>query len=200
MTAIVGALVLAAGYSRRFGSQKLSAKLNPKSSITIYEETINQLTTAHPAISKIIAIIQGGASSELALTNATTIKFPSDKIGLGESIAFGTQYISSWDGCLICLADMPFVRPETYRKIASQVTKTNIVVPKFNGIIGNPIAFGRAHFPILEKLQGDEGARKVLKNYRRVTIEIETNDPGVLYDIDTPNDLISAVRNVVDLE
>lgn len=200
MTAFVGALVLAAGHSRRFGGQKLTAPIDSKKSTTIYEETINQLTNAHPEISEIIAVIQNGTSPKLSLTKATTIEYLSDEIGMGESIAFGTQYISSWDGCLICLADMPFVKPETYKAIASRVTATNIVVPKFNGIVGNPIAFGKTHFQILKELKGDEGARKVLKNYQNLTIEIETNDPGVLYDIDTPNDLLHAAKRFGGIE
>ena len=200
MTAFVGALVLAAGYSRRFGGQKLTAKIDSKKSTTIYEETIKQLTNAHPEISEIIAVIQNGIPRKLPSTKATTIEYLSDEIGMGESIAFGIQYISSWDGCLICLADMPFVKSETYKAIASRVTATNIVVPKFNGIVGNPIAFGKTHFQILKELKGDEGARKVLKNYQNLTVEIETNDPGVLYDIDTPNDLLHAASRFGDIE
>tara|TARA_B100001059_G_scaffold232553_1_gene270646 strand:- start:3782 stop:4384 length:603 start_codon:yes stop_codon:yes gene_type:complete len=200
MTAVVGALVLAAGYSRRFEGQKLTATINKKNPITVYEETINQLANAYPEISHIIAIIQKGAPSKLPLTKATTIEYPSDQIGIGESIAFGSQYISSWEGCLICLADMPFIRTETYKAIASRVTATNIVIPKFNGIVGNPIAFGKDHFQVLNELKGDEGARKVLKNHQNLTLEVETNDPGVLYDIDTPNDLLNAERRFAGLE
>ena len=199
MTAFVGALVLAAGHSRRFGSQKLTATINNKKPTTVYEQTIKQLTNAYPEISKIIAVIQNRTSPQLPLTKATTIEYPFDQIGIGESISFGSQYISSWDGCLICLADMPFIRTETYKAIASRVTATNIVIPKFNGIVGNPIAFGKAHFQILENLKGDEGARKVLKNHQNLIIEIETNDPGVLHDIDTPQDIQDAARQFTNL-
>ncbi|MDG2119058.1 MAG: NTP transferase domain-containing protein, partial [Gammaproteobacteria bacterium] len=100
----------------------------------------------------------------------------------------------------ICLADMPFIRTETYKAIASRVTATNIVIPKFNGIAGNPIAFGKDHFQVLNELKGDEGARKVLKNHQNLILEVETNDPGVLYDIDTPNDLLNAERRFAGLE
>jgi molybdenum cofactor cytidylyltransferase len=58
----------------------------------------------------------------------------------------------------------------------------------FEGRRGNPVAFGALHLPALLALTGEHGARSLLKSSS--VVEVAVSDPGILRDIDTPNDLV----------
>lgn len=62
-----------------------------------------------------------------------------------------------------------------------------IAAPVHAGRRGNPVAFGRAHLPALLALEGDQGARSILKN--NPVNELMVDDPGILRDIDAPSDI-----------
>ncbi|XLZ67968.1 nucleotidyltransferase family protein [Massilia sp. SR12] len=62
-----------------------------------------------------------------------------------------------------------------------------IAAPVHGGRRGNPVAFGRAHLQALLALEGDQGARSILKN--NPVNELAVDDPGILQDIDTPSDI-----------
>jgi molybdenum cofactor cytidylyltransferase len=51
------------------------------------------------------------------------------------------------------------------------------------------VLFSAALFPQLLALSGDEGARQVLKSLGDRLTLIDTDDPGVLFDVDRPADL-----------
>ena len=51
--------------------------------------------------------------------------------------------VNNWHACLVCLADMPFIKIETYRSLASQLNQDNIVIPFYQKQAGNPVGFGR---------------------------------------------------------
>ena len=84
---------------------------------------------------------------------------------------------------------MPFIQTSTYREIASKLTKNNIVVPVYTGKQGNPVGFGERFFRDLASLSGDKGGRTVIDKYSDSTSYISVDDPTILYDIDTPEDL-----------
>jgi len=112
--------------------------------------------------------------------------------GMGATLAYGMRLIleqGDLDGCLVCLADMPFIKPETYRKVGEALNFDNIVVPYFAGRAGNPAGFGACHFLSLTSLTGDRGGRAVIRQNPDVVVKLEVDDPAVLQDIDTPDDL-----------
>ena len=98
--------------------------------------------------------------------------------GLGNTISLGCQNLDRLSQCcLILLADMPHVLPETINRIIDLVTEsTDIVVAQNDDYSGVPVAFGRSHFPELTALKGDHGARhiwegeKTVKKFVRVPI------------------------------
>jgi molybdenum cofactor cytidylyltransferase len=57
----------------------------------------------------------------------------------------------------------------------------------FEGRRGNPVAFGARHLPALLALEGEHGARSLLRS--SPVVEVTVDDPGILRDIDTPGDL-----------
>jgi xanthine/CO dehydrogenase XdhC/CoxF family maturation factor len=51
---------------------------------------------------------------------------------------------------------------------------------------GHPVLFGRQFWPQLQPLNGDAGAKTVLSAQPQACMAVAVDDPGVLWDVDTP--------------
>ena len=187
----VGLLVLAAGRSIRFGSDKRLALLNDGRALLH--------TTLSSAVSSDlpVRVCLPDKDDELAeqflgLGVERIIPCPRSDRGMGFSLADGVSRCHDWEGLLVVLGDMPFVMRETYLSLANALTKNAICVPFYEEISGNPVAFGSNFFSSLEKLDNDLGARKIVQSNEQAVIEIPTFDKGILIDIDAPDDLFSS--------
>ena len=180
----LSAIILAAGSSKRFGKQKLCQKL--PSGNTVLGETISQVERA---VSKVRIITNANIYASINDENGRLKVCPEANLGMGLTLAYGIKLVQSTNACLICLADMPFVKTTTYQTLAKSLTASNIVVPVFDGKQGNPVGFGKRYFKNLLMLNGDSGGRSLLQTHADAIQRIEVDDPAILYDIDTPEDL-----------
>jgi molybdenum cofactor cytidylyltransferase len=64
-----------------------------------------------------------------------------------------------------------------------------LVVPTCEGEQGHPVGFARQHFRALAGLSGERGARALIEAERARCLFLETGDPGVVADVDTPEQL-----------
>jgi molybdenum cofactor cytidylyltransferase len=101
-------------------------------------------------------------------------------------------------GAVVALVDHPLVRTSTYRAVAQALReqKEALVVPTFGGRRGHPLGMGRRWFGKLSRVPEGEGARWLLGRYADHVVELATNDPGVILDIDTGEDLDRALRQI----
>lgn len=186
MTKPIGAIVLAAGFSSRFGSSKLLAHLSNGKSI--FQQTVERIAEVFP--DRLVVTRPEMAAQLQSLAQGTSIlSFEHAEQGMGATLAFAAQQIGDWDGCLVCLGDMPFIETSTYRRIADNITADSIVTPTFNSKMGNPAAFGKNFFTDLGALTGDTGGRKLTSIYPQAVRELQVSDPGILQDIDTLEEL-----------
>jgi molybdenum cofactor cytidylyltransferase len=186
MTKPIGAIVLAAGFSSRFGSSKLLAHLSNGKSI--FQQTVERIAEVFP--DRLVVTRPEMAAQLQSLAQGTSIlNFEHAEQGMGATLAFAAQQIGDWDGCLVCLGDMPFIETSTYRRIADNITADSIVTPTFNSKMGNPAAFGKNFFTDLGALTGDTGGRKLTSIYPQAVRELQVSDPGILQDIDTLEEL-----------
>lgn len=186
MTKPIGAIVLAAGFSSRFGSSKLLAHLSNGKSI--FQQTVERIAEVFP--DRLVVTRPEMAAQLQSLAQGTSIlSFEHAEQGMGATLAFAAQQIGDWDGCLVCLGDMPFIETSTYRRIADNITADSIVTPTFNSKMGNPAAFGKNFFTDLGALTGDTGGRKLTSFYPQAVRELQVSDPGILQDIDTLEEL-----------
>ena len=115
MTKPIGAIVLAAGFSSRFGSSKLLAHLSNGKSI--FQQTVERIAGVFP--DRLVVTRPEMAAQLQSLVQGTSIlSFEHAEQGMGATLAFAAQQIGDWDGCLVCLGDMPFIETSTYRRIA----------------------------------------------------------------------------------
>lgn len=184
----IGAVVLAAGFSNRYGSSKLQARLS--NGKTVFQQTLERIIAAIP---RVYVISRPEIAPLLLEYHPQIASFEQADHGMGASLAFAMSKLSTWDGCLVCLADMPFIESESYRKIADALHSDNIVIPTFNSQTGNPVAFGQYYFKQLRALKGDVGGRDIVrsvaKNSPELLIKLELEDAGIIQDVDTPEDL-----------
>jgi molybdenum cofactor cytidylyltransferase len=110
--------------------------------------------------------------------------------GLGHSLAAGVRAAPDAGGWLVALADMPAIQAATLRAVAAAIIQPHsIAAPVYQTGRGHPVAFGSAYYSPLAALHGDNGARSVLREHAAAVIEVPCDDPGVVRDIDTPEDL-----------
>ncbi len=92
-------------------------------------------------------------------------------------------------GALVALVDQPAIRPQTLAALVEAATPGRIVVPRHAGRRGHPVVFGRDLFGEILATDDQDGARRVVRADPGRVITIETDDPAVLLDVDTPRDL-----------
>lgn len=110
-------------------------------------------------------------------------------LGMGYSIGAGVAAKPNASGWLILPGDMPRVRPATLVQVARQVALHPVVYAQYKGRRGHPVAFSSELYSELIGLTGDEGARRLIARYPAFGLDVD--DPGVLVDVDTVEDLDS---------
>jgi molybdenum cofactor cytidylyltransferase len=89
---------------------------------------------------------------------------------------------------------MPWIKAATIAAIARQAaTADRPVAPVYHGEIGFPRAVPKALFAALSRLSGDRGA-SVLVDWREA-LWFECDDPGILRDIDRPDDIAEGTHD-----
>lgn len=190
MSAGVGALVLAAGFSNRFGSIKLCARLD--NGKTVFEQTLERIQAAI----KDVVVVTRPELADVLINHCETLNiFDQAEKGMGATLAYGIGLMPEWDATLVCLADMPFIDSATYAQLAAELDQNAIVMPSYQGRAGNPVGFGRDYYGELALLSGDSGGRPVVQRHLDALRRLDVGDPAILYDIDTPDDLARLQAN-----
>jgi molybdenum cofactor cytidylyltransferase len=115
--------------------------------------------------------------------------------GMGASLACAARAVGEADGYLIALADMPFVRRTTIAAVRDALAAgAPLAAPYFRARRGHPVALAKQFYQELLALRGDEGAKQLLAANERKIVKIPVGDPGVIRDIDTPDDLAPPLR------
>ncbi|MEJ5862960.1 nucleotidyltransferase family protein [Pseudomonas farsensis] len=185
----VVALVLAAGQSSRFGSDKRKAVLADGRSLLQHS-----VERALGVFDEVRVVLRAGESAAgHGLPACCRVVHSNDAgLGMGHSLAAGVASLADSDAraVAIVLGDMPWILPATLRGLVGLAGEAVIVVARHQGQNGHPVVFGRVFWPELATLAGDEGARSVLQRHRAQVVVYETQDAGVLRDVDTPDALI----------
>lgn len=187
MAPIVGVL-LAAGFSTRFGSDKLMQGL-PNGAPLAVQACRNLLD----GVDGVLAVVRpGNENLAQCLSDAgATVKICVDaEQGMGASLAFGVGASCDAAAWVIALADMPWVAPLTICKVADALRAGALMAaPAWQGQRGHPVGFSQKLRNELISLKGDVGARSVIQAHKNLLHLIECDDPGVIRDIDHPDDL-----------
>ena len=188
-------VVLAAGAGSRYRGtrHKLSEKLGAES--VLVRTLRNAIASEMPVVLVVSEALAGEARGLVAADDMVIVDARSQTSwGMGDSIAAGVSIHASASGWLVLPGDMPFVRPASLRAVADALDQQPIAFAQHRGRRGHPVGFGAEMFSELVMLKGDEGARRLLARYPTAAVELD--DPGVLFDIDTVDDLAIAQRRI----
>jgi molybdenum cofactor cytidylyltransferase len=182
-TPLTGCVVLAAGSSQRFGSDK--RRFQFAAGRTLLEQTLSRL---QPLFRERMLVLRPGDDALAAQfgDHWKIIVAADAQLGMGHSLAAAAPYFQAWSGAVIALADMPWVAEQTLQSISQILTADTLVVPHYQGQRGNPVGIGADYFPELARLQGDTGARALFQRHASKLVKLEVPDPGILQDMDTP--------------
>ena len=185
------AVIQAAGKGSRFhsGQYKLLSPVNGKPMV------IQTLVPVLAAGFDNVVIVIGAHADEMqaALKDlpVRVIENSDWELGQSTSLSAGMRAIQySSDRVCLLLGDQPYLKTETLSVLLEESDNfpDEIIVPFYKGKRGNPIIVPSRYYKrLLELTGGDEGGKKLLKEAGYHVLSVE--DPGILRDIDTIEDL-----------
>lgn len=145
--------------------------------------------------SKLQALLAGKPVLEhtLAAVRASGLPFHVEDAGhpgMGDSIAAGVQATADAPGWLVLPGDLPLIAPASLRAVAAALANASLVLPMHQGTRGHPVGFAARHGAALQALRGAEGAAAIVRAAQPMRLELD--DPGIVTDIDTLDDLARA--------
>ncbi len=193
MTSQIEGILLAAGESRRMGYPKPLLRIDGE---TFVAHVARAMLTV---VARLIVVV--GAHADRVRAEVP----PDSRITIADNPQWARGQLSSLKvgiralgpdcrAALVHLADHPTVRADTFQAVVDAYLKSTppIVVARHRGRRGHPVVFARGVFPELAAAPDSEGARKVVNADPRRVVYVDVDDPGVVLDLDTPEDLARA--------
>ncbi len=184
-------ILLSSGLSRRFGwKDKLLQDLDGK----FLMEHAAGVAARLNCLTKIAVCPADHRSIGESLSDRFVIAVNKhQRRGLGHSIAIGVTVAMQFrpEAVILCMADMPFVEPATLCNLADALGGTAGVNIAHSGGTEEqrpPTAFDGACFEALQRLDGEDGARSLMRDRQFRVIGVAA-PPPLLADVDTREDL-----------
>jgi len=191
-------IILAAGSSTRLGKPKQLLQIRGKILIQRIvdaalasdldrvllvlghrHETITRTLKQHPAL----------RDSLPRLGIVVNHRYPE---GLSRSLCLGLETVKdTHPSVMFLLGDQPLIDSAAINDLltAFSRSKKDILVPAQGAKRGNPAIFSRRFYPSMMRIQGDAGARRVIRDNPGCVHLFHTRNPAYFFDIDTESDL-----------
>lgn len=201
----ISIIYLAAGNSRRFGSNKLLYKYHGKPLYRHGLDTILELQKEYNNINLVVVTQYQEIYEQLKQEQIPAVLDESCKLGISYSIRAGIRYytkgygemqdtihdkviLSDEDYIMFCVADQPHLSKQTLADlIACADDKTETASVMYHDRPGNPTLFSAKLIPELLKLEEDQGGRAVIRRYSCQYVPVK--EEKELIDFDTIDDL-----------
>ncbi|RMF63597.1 MAG: nucleotidyltransferase family protein [Calditrichaeota bacterium] len=185
----VSAVLLAAGQSHRMqGEDKLSLKIGDK--------TLFQWSLHHVLGSRVdeILVVTSKSQEPIQATDQTSrvrvLHNPDAASGMSSSLKTGLRAVSPRShAAIVLLADQPLLRAQTIDRFLTVFARGDkkIVAASYGGTVGSPALFHRDLFPEILAIQGDRGARSVIRRFPAELATVSIPEQETV-DVDTPED------------
>lgn len=190
MSSLPVVIVAAAGRGSRFMG-RLHKLRQPFGATTVLGTTLGHaLDSRLPVLVVTTEALADEAARTVSRRDLLVVTEHEASRGMGSSIAAGVAARSQYGGWLVLPADMPLVSASAIAAVANALGQHTAVYAQHGGQRGHPVGFSPGLYSDLVSLSGDEGARRLLARYP--SFGVDTDDPGVLMDIDTEADLEAA--------
>ena len=197
----VAAVVLAAGQSSRYraaGGAEVTKLVAEVSGKPIVRRVVEAAWASRACpVSVVVGYARDRVEAALAGIPATIVVNPDFATGLASSLRAALPALpSDVDATLVLLGDMPNVDSALIDRLIGAFEAAPgawAVAPLQDGRRGNPVLLARLLFDQAMRLEGDEGARRLLAGLDAGRIiEIDAAGSDTSFDIDTPEDLAAA--------
>lgn len=148
---------------------------------------------AASACAEVVVVVGADARrvcAELAGLPVRIVTNPQWREGISSSIRCGVLALSGdVDAAVFVPCDQPAVSDRLLGDLVHTFdeTRSETVACRYAGVVGAPALFGRSWFPRLLALDGDVGARRLLREAQADLVTVEFPDGA--FDLDTPEDL-----------
>lgn len=182
------AVVPAAGFAERFGSEKLLAPVGERPMI---EVTVRSLLEG--GVRTVIVVVPPEAdelrTALKGIDGVTLVTNRARERGMFSSIQAGVREAQG-DPILVLPGDMPYVESATVAALLQRnELEGAIVSPRFNGKRGHPVVIpGKYREEILEAGEGVT-LHEILRAHAGERVDMDVYDRGVIRDVDVPTDL-----------
>jgi molybdenum cofactor cytidylyltransferase len=189
---MIAAIVLSAGESSRMGSPKALLGIDGE---TFIEAIVSSLKETR--VGKILVVLGHNAEQlrpKVESLGVTVVVNPDYKKGQLSSLIAGVRSLETGtagvEAILIHLVDHPCVNPSVVNEMIDRfyASKKLIIIPTYKGKRGHPVLLSNRLFPELLSAPVDQGAKVVVRGHPEDTLELATEDEGVIIDIDTPEE------------
>ncbi len=190
---MIVALVPAAGAARRMGRPKL---LLPWQGTTLLDHLVQSLRQG--GADRLVLVVRpddGALADWAAAAGVDSTVNPDPARGMLSSVWSGLSSLGAAavaqvaEALLVCPADHPAIRAETVAALLAQLRAGALLaVPTHGGQRGHPLAIAPALVTEILELDPAVGLRQLMQRHPELLVELAVDDPGVVLDIDTPED------------
>jgi molybdenum cofactor cytidylyltransferase len=182
---MISAIVLAAGKSERMGTPKALLEFRGRTFLENILDVIGRSTIAHTSI----VVGHHRREIENAVRSPSIVFNPDYEQGMVTSLQTGIRALPPESiGAFLFLVDHPVVDVETIEAMIPSAAPNRIVQPTFQGRRGHPVFLGMDVLREILRLPSSQGADVVVRRDPERIIEIPVNAPGILIDVDTPDE------------
>ncbi|UIR56851.1 NTP transferase domain-containing protein [Sphingobacterium sp. SRCM116780] len=194
-----GIIILAAGNSSRLGTAK---QLLPFEGKSLLLHTVEQALASQPAV---VIVVVGANQADIVPSLANqpiSICYNEEwSSGMASSIRKAVQQLitehPSVENCILSVCDQPYLNTAIFNQLLAtySTSEKEIVASDYGTAIGVPVLFGQNYFQTLLSLEGENGAKIVLKNNMH-DVAIISFEKGVI-DIDEPEDMTHLITQMI---
>lgn len=194
----VPAIILAAGASRRLGQPKQLVRIAGE---TLLARTIRVVREA--GVDPVLVVLGANRKSIADAVDLRAVQVVANadwEQGIASSIHAGIEALLRLEdeakGAMILVCDQPRLTADHLKQLIAryeQAEEPSLVSSRYAGIAGIPAIFPASQFARLLALEGDTGARFLLRNPECPMFSVDF--AGGEADIDTPEDFARAVSD-----
>lgn len=186
-----GIIILAAGSSSRLGTAKQLLDYQHK---PLVQHAVEQALSSDPACVIVVVGADAEAVAGTLVDHDVKICYNDDwSTGMASSIRKGIEALLNdhplLTRCIFSVCDQPFLEAHHFMQLHENQLESQkgIIASAYADTLGVPVLFSNFYFPLLQQLQGDQGAKKIITAYPDDVVSIAFADGAV--DIDEPADL-----------
>jgi CTP:molybdopterin cytidylyltransferase MocA len=153
------------------------------------ERFIDRLVRIFAAVCNQVIVVRSAASGEWPVAGAHIVTNPRPERGMLSSLQCGLSAVSrECDAIFFTPVDYPAIAESTVSLLAAAWAGDPVMIPRYRGRRGHPVVISRTLVPEFERLPDSAQPADVVRRHEAEIRYVDVNDPGILRDVDTPEE------------